>query len=166
MSLFPHEAETAANEELSWLLLSYHYDHPQGATLDATLPGRYIYVPHGRRRVDRVIWAGLRRRPDPKEDVPTVAVEFVSARQRDRRRDFVAKRTEYRTVGIKEYWIINRFRQEMTVCFQDGSQRVIPQDQTYETPLLPGFVLPLGRILAVAAAWADRGENDDDATTP
>jgi Uma2 family endonuclease len=166
VSPIPLEAEADPNEELGHLLRQYRDTDPQGTALNLTLPERYIHVPNGRRRADRVIWAGLGRRPDPKEDVPTIAVEFVSVRQRDRRRDFVAKRTEYRAVGVKEYWIIDRFRQEMTVCFQDGNQRVIPQDQTYETPLLPGFVLPLARILALAAAWADRAEDDDDANSP
>ena len=158
------EAEADPIEELGYWLRHYRNTHPQGTSLDATMQERYIHVPNGRRRADRVIWAGLGRLPEPKQDVPTVAVEFVSARQRDRRRDFLAKRAEYRMMGVKEYWIIDRFRQEMTVCFQDCSQRVIPHDQTYETPLLPGFILPLGRILAVAAAWADRGNDDDDNT--
>ena len=32
----------------------------------------------------------------------------------------------------------------------------IPADKTYETPLLPGFVLALKRLLAVADRWAKK----------
>ena len=30
------------------------------------------------------------------------------------------------------------------------------EDQTYETPFLPGFVLPLKRLLALADRWAKK----------
>ena len=159
VSPIPLQAETGPNEELGRLLLNYSYDHPQGAALDGTLPEQHIRTSAGRRRADRVIWSGLGRQPDPKSDVPTVAVEFVSQRQRDRQRDFIVKRAEYRAAGVKEYWIIDRFRQQMTVCFQDGTERTVAADQTYETPLLPGFILSLGRILAVAAQWEDSNED-------
>lgn len=163
VSPIPLEAEADPNEDLGYLLRHYRETHPQGTTLNLTLPERYIHLPNSRRRADRVIWAGLGRTPDPKRDVPSVAVEFVSKRQRDRKRDFLVKRTEYREAGIQEYWIIDRFRQQMTVCFQDGSERIVTADQTYETSLLPGFVLPLGRILAVAAQWEENTEDTNRA---
>ena len=43
-----------------------------------------------------------------------------------------------------------RFSGEKDECLR------IPEDQTYETPLLPGFVLPLKRLLASADRWAKR----------
>jgi hypothetical protein len=33
---------------------------------------------------------------------------------------------------------------------------VIPEKQVYGTPLLPGFELPLARLLAVADRWETR----------
>jgi Uma2 family endonuclease len=57
-----------------------------------------------RRKVDRAIWAGLGRLPRKGEN-PTIAVEFVSSRKRDRDRDYETKREEYRKAKIKEYWI-------------------------------------------------------------
>ncbi len=117
---------------------------------------RYIRT-HNRRRADRVIWAGLGRRPDPKVDVPTIAVEFVSAGKRDRHRDYVEKRAEYLAAGVAEYWVIDRFRRIMTVYRRppaEPSEVVVPEAGTYRTDLLPGFELPLARLLSVADRWA------------
>ena len=111
----PSEAESDPNEELGHLLRSYQDSHP-ASTLDKTLSERYLRTPDSRRRADRVIWAGLGRVPDPRSDVPAIAVEFVSRRKRDQRRDYGEKRREYLAIGVMEYWIIDRFRRTMTVC--------------------------------------------------
>jgi Uma2 family endonuclease len=151
----PANAAVDPNEELGYLLRSYQEHHPLGASLDATLPERHVPTTN-RRRADRVIWAGLGRIPDPEVEVPTIVIEFVSASRRDHRRDHEAKRAEYLGVGVREYWIIDRFQRKMTVCGNrpDGIVEVIvPESGTYETDLLPGFVLPLARLLARADRW-------------
>jgi len=50
-------------------------------------------------------------------------------------------------------WIIDRFDRTMTACRCDGPDVVIPHDGIYRTPLLPGFELPLARLLEVADRW-------------
>jgi Uma2 family endonuclease len=105
---------------------------------------------------DRVIWAGLGRLPDPAKDVPTIAIEFVSRRKRDRVRDYQEKKKEYPAAGVKEYWIIDPFRRIMTVCQKRRGkviERVVKENETYQTDLLPGFELPLTPLLALADAW-------------
>ena len=149
----PLEGEVDPNEELGRWLRNYGEGHPLGRSLDATLPERYVYLPDGsRRRADRIVWIGLGRRPRPKEDVPTIVIEFVSEGKRDWLRDYVDKRTEYSELGVPEYWIIDRFRRRMTV-YRPESEQVVTEDQTYETPLLPGFQLPLASLLEIADAW-------------
>jgi Uma2 family endonuclease len=109
-----------------------------------------------RRRADRVIWAGLGRVPDPMIDVPSIVIEFVSAARRDVLRDYIDKRQEYMAIGVAEYWIIDRFARTMTVFRnhpRGPKQRVVREKQTYTTPLLPGFKLPLARLFAVADSW-------------
>lgn len=152
----PSEAESDPNEELGYWLRSYRDHHPQGSALDLTLAERYIRLPESRRRADRVIWAGLGRRPDPSIDHPTIVVEFVSRRRRDWLRDYEAKRREYLGLGIAEYWVIDRFRRTMTVfANRPGApaERVIAEAEAYRPDLLPGFELPLARLLALADAW-------------
>jgi Putative restriction endonuclease len=115
-------------------------------------------VRNGRRRADRVIWTGLGRVPVLGRDIPSIVVEFVSQRKRDRTRDYEEKRREYLALGIQEYWIIDRFDRQMTVFRNDPAgpaEVVVKADETYRTPLLPGFELPLARLLKVADDWAD-----------
>lgn len=153
----PVPGESGPNDELGYWLRGYRDRPASGSTLDATLPEQYVYLPDGsRRRADRLIWCGLGRLPDVKVDVATIGIEFVSRRRRDWRRDYVEKRAEYLAIGMKEYWIIDRFRRTMTVYFADGTERTVEDNTTYETPLLPGFQLPVGRLFQIADQWADR----------
>lgn len=92
--------------------------------------------------------------PDPQRDIPAIVVEFVSRAKRDRRRDYLEKRQEYRAIGVQEYWIIDRFRRIMTVHRStEPSEQVISKRDIYSSPLLPGFELPLARLLSVADQW-------------
>ncbi len=97
---------------------------------------------------------------DPEEgEAPTIAVEFVSKGKINQERDYIAKRAEFREIGVREYWVIDRFRRCLTVYRFSGEkdeELLIPEDKTYETPLLPGFVLPLKQLLALADRWAKK----------
>jgi Uma2 family endonuclease len=155
VSPIPARDERDPDEELGHSLRTYQESHPQGSALDATLAEEEIETKRNRRRADRVIWAGLGRLP-AEGDPPTIVAEFVSKGRRNRERDYVAKRAEYREIGVKEYWIIDRFSRTLTVCIfaPDGDHElVIPANQTYATPLLPGYELPLGRLLELAGRW-------------
>jgi Uma2 family endonuclease len=161
VSPIPLESEADPNEELGHLLRSYKETHPQGSALDKTLSERYVRTYPNRRRADRVIWAGLGRRPRPYE-IPTVIVEFVSAGKRDRQRDYEEKRDEYLALGVKEYWVFDRFQRTLTVFkLEDGQviTRVIKERQKYATPVLPGFELPLAKLLRLADEWDKPEEN-------
>lgn len=149
----PLETEVGPNEYLGHLLLSYWERDVQASPLNATLPERYIRTKDSRRRADRLIWAGLGRVPDWKNDLPSIAVEFVSRARRDRMRDYEEKRRENMELGIGEYWIIDRFQRIMTVVRnQPGGPQVmiVHEHQTYSTPFLPGFELPLARLFEIA----------------
>ena len=152
----PLPEETDPNEELGSWLRTYRQQNP--GVIDVTMPQQYIRTSTGRRLADRVIWAGLGRVPDRRRDVPAIAVEFVSRSRRDRQRDYVDKRQEYIAAGVAEYWIIDRFRRTLTVV-RPGPEgpvdQVIAEMETFTTPLLPGFELPLARLLAVADRWAE-----------
>ena len=158
VSPIPLPEETDPNELLGHLLLQYKEMHPRGSALDHTLPQQYVRTRTGRRIADRLIWAGLGRLPNVKRDAAAIAAEFVSARRRDRQRDYVDKREEYREAGILEYWILDRFQRTMTVIrfLPTGPEElVIRAGQTYESPLLPGFQVPLDRLLQAADRWAE-----------
>ncbi len=126
--------------------------------MDLTLHEETIECKQIRRRVDRAIWAGLGRDPEEGE-APTIVAEFVSRGKVNQDRDYIAKRAEYREIGVREYWIIDRFRRTLTVYTFSGESdqvRVISENQTYESPLLPGFELPLGLLLKLADRWSKK----------
>ena len=156
----PLEAEADPNEELGYLLRRYRDDHPRGRALDKTLAERHVFSGKNRRRPDRVIWAGLGRLPKPRRDPPTIVVEFVSAGRRNRHRDYVEKRREYKALGVQEYWVIDRFRRTMTVygAKVSATGKTISEKGVYSTPLLPGFKLPLARLFVLADEWKKRAE--------
>lgn len=149
----PSEGERDPNGELDFMLRIYGRSDPRGAALDATLFEQQLETSAGLRRADRVIWCGLGRRPDPIKDVPAIVVEFVSDSTRDRRRDYEEKRREYAAIGVKEYWIIDRFRRTMTVCRGTEMPLILRESETFTTHLLPGFELPLARLMEVADRW-------------
>jgi len=152
----PLEAERGPNEELGHRLLTYRDSHPQGSALDDTLPEHTVVTRSNRRRTDRVIWTGLGRQPNPLLDLPSIVAEWVSESKRDWHRDYVEKSQEYREIGIAEYWIFDRFRRTLTVfrgTREAPEELVVREGETYRTPLLPGFELPLAQLLAVADRW-------------
>ncbi|QDT51381.1 hypothetical protein Pan258_54700 [Symmachiella dynata] len=152
----PSEQERDPNGELEYLLRAYRYNHPQGGNLDATLSEEYVHTSAGRRIADRVIWAGLGRVPDPRTDVPTIVVEFVSHGRRNWLRDYIDKRDEYLALGVQEYWIFDRFRRTLTVYRQTEqgvAEQIVPEAKTYRSDILPGFELPIERVFAAADRW-------------
>jgi Uma2 family endonuclease len=97
--------------------------------------------------------------------VPAILVEFVSAGKRSRERDYSHKRWEYLDAGVIEYWVVDRFRRTMSV-FNTASglrpARIVGAAETYHTPLLPGFELPLAKLLAAADEWDEADEDRRD----
>ncbi len=151
----PGITERSPNDYLGTLLDVYRETHPQGSVIDETAPEQTVATTN-RRRADRVIWIGLGRVPVEDQDVPSIVAEFVSKRRRDVLRDYEVKRDEYLDAGIKEYWVIDRFRRIMTVYRRDAvglRSEIIKEGETYRTELLPGFDLPLSRLLAKSDQW-------------
>lgn len=154
VAALPLPMETGPNETLGVWLANYQM---RGGELDGTLPEQMVRTQANRRRADRLIWVGLGRYPNIKKDLPAIVVEFVSSSRRDRQRDYVEKKKEYMALGIAEYWIVDRFRRTLTVVRpvdSDYHETVIPEKGTYKPSLLPGFKLPLKKLLAVADAWS------------
>ena len=162
----PLEEERDANEELGYWLRNYRESHPRGGALDLTLSEHNLRTVGQNRRPDRVSWTGLGRRPRTRgrpvsaRDVPSIIVEFPSSRPADQRRDYVEKEKEYRAIGVREYWIIDRFEREMLVFRKNGKRikkLIVSEKQTYTTPLLPGFELALAKLLTLADQWSAEG---------
>mgnify|MGYP002623578571 CR=1 FL=1 len=153
------EAEAEPNRYLGRLLWAWHREHPQGGLLDLTLADRVIHFPESRRVADRVLWAGLGRRPDPAVDPPTIAIDFVQAERRGFLADYEERRRAYAELGVAEYWLVDRFRPGMYVSPRGGETVFVAENETYATELLPGFELPLPELLVLADSWEVPPEN-------
>jgi Uma2 family endonuclease len=59
---------------------------------------------------------------------------------------------------VREYWIIDRFHRAMTVYSWRGKRwvnKTVGEQDVHQTPLLPGFQLPLSRLLAVSDKYRE-----------
>jgi Uma2 family endonuclease len=158
----PGNDEIDPNSELGHLVWHYKEFHPQGSIVDKVLAEQTIHATPQRRRADHAIWTGLGHVPNVETDVPSIVVEFVSAKKRDYIRDYETKRAEYLAIGVREYWIIDRFQRIMTVYLnrpEGVATLVIKEADTYQTDLLPGFTLPIARLLARADDWSRKKRN-------
>ncbi len=151
----PGPVEVDPNEELGFLLRLFAQQTP--GVIDKTISEQYIRTHRSRRRADRVIWIGLGHVPNIPQDIPTIAVEFLSAGRRSWQRDYVQKLEEYLAAGVKEYWLFDRFRRHLAV-FRPKTEggvetTVATAGMVYATPLLPGFELSIDRLLKCADDW-------------
>jgi Uma2 family endonuclease len=142
--------EASLNEDLNHRLRSYRDNHPAGSSLSGTCYLVPIRTLQSHRRIDRAIWCGLGRYPEFHNDVPAITIEIVSERTRDWMRDRIEKRDEFFEIGVKEYWVVDRFRRIVTVYRGATEERVVKESEVYTTDLLPGFELNLKRLLEIA----------------
>jgi Uma2 family endonuclease len=83
--------------------------------------------------------------------VPELIFEFVSADRSDQERDYIDKRSEYHSIGVKEYVIVDRFKESVLVLNwrpDDFAERVLSATDDYTTPLLPGLKVALSEVFA------------------
>ena len=87
--------------------------------------------------------------------VPALAIEVVSPG--GEARDYEAKRQEYLTFGLFEYWVVNPREKTVTVLVRDGGvwvDRIPSGNQPIESLVLPGFATPVSDL------WADAEPTD------
>jgi Uma2 family endonuclease len=101
------------------------------------------------------------RTPPPTADseawatwVPELVVEIVSADSRER--DSQKKPEEYLAFGVKEYWIVDADREELTVLRRTRGrwkEQVIRPPQKYASRLFPGLEVVCGLVFEAAREW-------------
>lgn len=81
--------------------------------------------------------------------VPDIIFEFVSQDRSDQERDYIDKRAEYHAIRVREYVIVDRFKQQVLVLTWkrgDYAERILARDETYTTSLLPGLTVSLAEV--------------------
>jgi Uma2 family endonuclease len=92
--------------------------------------------------------------------VPDLAVEVISPGRENEDRDRETKLTLYSRRGVREYWILDRFRQTVEV-YRRGAEAslelvaTLTTGDTLTSPRLPGFALPVERIFRLPS-WLPR----------
>jgi Uma2 family endonuclease len=129
---------------------AYSLDHPE--TIQAVVSQAWITISLKNTRIADlgVYLGGKLEELDIPNQVPDIVFEFVSFSKRDRKRDYVSKRADYQTIGVREYMIVDRYDQKVTVLTLTESgypEQVLTRDQTYYSPLLPGFQVLLSEVL-------------------
>lgn len=83
--------------------------------------------------------------------LPELVVEVVSEGSRER--DYIHKREEYWSLGIKEYWIVDAKLEQVVILRRgksDWIEKTLGSEDAIETKLLPGFKLPSRAIFEAA----------------
>jgi Uma2 family endonuclease len=101
--------------------------------------------------------------PPPETDVwslwvPALVVEVVSPSSRER--DYETKPDEYLQFGVREYWIVDREAQQLTVLTRTGEawmETVLKPPAIHRTALLPGLEVSVAEVFA-AGAGGTQGE--------
>ena len=83
--------------------------------------------------------------------VPDLIFEFVSKDRSDQERDYIDKRQEYFAIGVKEYVIVDRFKQAVLVLTlkkgqDDYAEQWLRPPAEYTTSLLPGLRVQLQEV--------------------
>lgn len=83
--------------------------------------------------------------------IPEIVIEVVSPSSA--KRDYEEKPQEYLDFGVREYWIVDAFKNRMSVLQRYSGQwkeKIIKPGQKYKTALLPKFTFDLKKVLAAA----------------
>jgi Uma2 family endonuclease len=103
-----------------------------------------------------VVWVSKARLGTIEDDAghltaaPDLVVEVLSLGQQNETRDRETKLRLYSITGVQEYWILNRFTQQVELYRRIDNQlsHVATLEKTDEltSPLLPGFSCPVSRL--------------------
>lgn len=103
-----------------------------------------------------VVWYGnerlvAHRRPDGKfYGPPDLAVEVLSPGAKNEKRDRLIKPARYAFWGVREYWLVDRFKREVLIYRPDGPAFVLAGvlgvADILESPILPGFNCPVSEL--------------------
>lgn len=138
--------------QISTALQNWSNDTGRGTTLQ--VPGLVFSTESG--VIPDVVWISWERVQVAEDSAghfslgPELVVEVLSPGASNERRDREIKLALYSREGVDEYWIVNVRRRTIDVYRRadDALELALTLggDDTLETPLLPGFRVPLPRL--------------------
>jgi Uma2 family endonuclease len=134
------------------LLLAYTSSSDLGTVLVAPLRVRLW---HGKYREPDVVFMTKEHAGRIGEDYWTGAdlvMEVVSKDDDGRRRDLITKRREYSRAGIPEYWIVDPFKEHITVLRLSSRRYIVhgeyPKGAVADSHLLGGFCVDVSDAMS------------------
>jgi Uma2 family endonuclease len=150
--MFP-DSEAHDDRTEPWLEHLYVYKIAHRDLVEKVVPEAWVRIDG---LIDRIGDIGVFLRPTDgstpigrPERVPELMIEVVSESAKDRRRDYVEKKADYHSVGVREYVVVDRFRRTVTVYTHEAggyAERVLKEGDVYESPMLPGLLIPLSDV--------------------
>lgn len=132
-----------------WLAV-YKFNHP--GIIQVIKSEAWIRIKGSTDRIADIGVYLVTDRPVPRipERIPDLVFEILSPGRESWKRDYVEKRKDYHRLGVREYVVIDRFEQQVTVFThapQGYDERVLNVGDIYTSPLLPGLAIPLAEVL-------------------
>ena len=134
----------------------YQWSKQTKAGIVATSPG--IIPSQDNSVIPDLVWVSNKRLARVEDQAghftgfPELVIEVLSPGERNIYRDKQAKLKLYSQGGVQEYWIVDRFSQQVEVYCQDQGtltlQSSLTRSETLTSPLLPEFRLSVEEIFA------------------
>jgi Uma2 family endonuclease len=83
------------------------------------------------------------------ERVPELMVEVVREGRANRDCDYIEKRADYHRVGVREYVVVDRFTETVTVFLHSPNEyveHVFGVGETFQSGVLPGLAIPISEV--------------------
>lgn len=142
-------------QRLAQLFILYNHAHPGIINYQASGSECRLRLPGMRcdRHPDQAVYLDPPPEGDPPwtEWVPHIVVEIVS--KGGVIRGYIEKKEEYLRIGVKEYWIIDPLKNQMTILNRAGDiwlEKVMTGRRVHRTELLPGLEVRAADLLGPA----------------
>ncbi|MEO6811147.1 MAG: Uma2 family endonuclease [Isosphaeraceae bacterium] len=139
-----------ASEPWNDRLVGYKLSHPE--IVQTVKAEAWMRIEGGTDRIADIGVYLVTDRPVPRipERIPDLVFEALSPGREAWKRDFVEKRADYHRLGVREYVVIDRFEQQVTVFTHTPrgyDERVLNLGDVYTSPLFPALAIPLADVL-------------------
>jgi Uma2 family endonuclease len=149
MAPAPNRFHQGISRNLCRIIYGYLHQSPVGKAYDA--PFDVYFDDENVAQPDLVFVAAQSRAkliPEGVEGAPDLVVEILSPTTSVR--DLGVKRRLYARAGVREFWVISPETRQLQVWLlaRDATRpvRILQEDESYQTDLLPGLSLPVGEL--------------------
>lgn len=130
----------------------------EASGLGEAIPSAGIIFSEADSVIPDVVWVSKERLVIIEDDAghltaaPELVVEVLSPGQKNIERDREIKLKLYSTTGVQEYWIVDRFSQQVEIYRSDKGKLtlvvILSQNDELTSPLLPGFCCSISRFFS------------------